>query len=162
MWSPFPSVPEEPADQTVSMPVSRPVGVHGRLLHLPGYAHELTQRADNRHLLERIAERDGSPPVVIASDDLLDRPEDTTRAYCAAVGIPFLAEALSWEEGERPEVGWYGEGTGPWHDDLRASTGISRPTTEYPPIDDDPRLVEMLERSTPHYEALLAHRVVVG
>ena len=162
VWSPLPSVPGEPADQTVSMPVSRPVGVHGRLLHLPGYAHELTQRADNRHLLERIAERDGSPPVVIASDDLLDRPEDTTRAYCAAVGIPFLAEALSWEEGERPEVGWYGEGTGPWHDDLRASTGISRPTTEHPPIDDDPRLVEMLERSTPYYEALLAHRVVVG
>ena len=103
-----------------------------------------------------------APSVVIASDDLLDRPEDTIRAYCAAVGIPFLAEALSWEAGERPEVGWYGEGTGPWHDDLRASTGISRPTTEYPPLDGDQRLVEMLERSTPHYEALLAHRVVVG
>ncbi|MDG2161324.1 MAG: hypothetical protein P8K65_08040 [Acidimicrobiales bacterium] len=32
------------------------VGVHGRLLHLPGYAHELTQRADNLHLLEEVAE----------------------------------------------------------------------------------------------------------
>ena len=90
-----------------------------------------------------------APPVVIASDDLLNRPEDTIRAYCAALGIPFLAEALSWEACERPEVGWYGEGTGPWHDDLRASTGISRPTTEYPPLDGDQRLVEMLERSTP-------------
>ena len=95
------------------------------------------------------------PPVVIASDDLLDLPEDTTRAYCAAVSIPFLAEALSWEAGERPEVGWYGEGAEPWHDDLRA-------TTEYSPLDCDQRLVELLERSTPHYEALLAHRVVVG
>ncbi|MEM9201249.1 MAG: hypothetical protein AAGC53_06300 [Actinomycetota bacterium] len=28
------------------------VGVHGRLLHAPVYAHELTQRADNFHLLE--------------------------------------------------------------------------------------------------------------
>lgn len=28
------------------------VGVHGRLLHAPGYAHELSQRADNFHLLE--------------------------------------------------------------------------------------------------------------
>ena len=96
-----------------------------------------------------------APPVVIPSDDLLDLPEDTTRAYCAAVGIPFLAEALSWEAGERPEVGWYGEGAEPWHDDLRA-------TTEYSPLDCDQRLVELLERSTPHYEALLAHRVVVG
>ncbi len=28
------------------------VGVHGRMLHLPGYAHELSQRADHFHLLE--------------------------------------------------------------------------------------------------------------
>ena len=30
------------------------VGVHGRLLHAPGYAHELGQRADNFHLLEEV------------------------------------------------------------------------------------------------------------
>jgi len=28
------------------------VGVHGRMLHVPAYAHELTQRVDNFHLLE--------------------------------------------------------------------------------------------------------------
>lgn len=28
------------------------VGVHGRMLHVPDYAHELTQRVDNFHLLE--------------------------------------------------------------------------------------------------------------
>ena len=30
------------------------VGAHGRLLHLPGYAHELSQRAGNLHLLEEV------------------------------------------------------------------------------------------------------------
>ncbi|NND76404.1 MAG: hypothetical protein HKN44_15505 [Ilumatobacter sp.] len=30
------------------------VGVHGRLLHAPGYAHELSQRADNFHLLDDV------------------------------------------------------------------------------------------------------------
>ncbi len=30
------------------------VGVHGRLLHLPQYDHELSQRADNFHLLEDV------------------------------------------------------------------------------------------------------------
>lgn len=30
------------------------VGVHGRMLHLPGYVHELKQRADNFHLLEDV------------------------------------------------------------------------------------------------------------
>jgi hypothetical protein len=136
--------------------------IQGLARHWPDCTYEEVGFESLRRLFDRIAERDGTPPVVIASDDLLNRPEDTIRAYCAAVGIPFLAEALSWEAGERPEVGWYGEGTGPWHDDLRASTGISRPTTEYPPLEGDQRLVEMLERSTPHYEALLAHRVVVG
>ncbi len=32
------------------------VGVHGRMLHLPGYAHELTQRSQNIHLLEEYVE----------------------------------------------------------------------------------------------------------
>lgn len=32
----------------------RSVGVHGRLLHAPGYAHELKQRAANFHLLEDV------------------------------------------------------------------------------------------------------------
>ena len=30
------------------------VGVHGRMLHVPVYAHELGQRADNFHLLEEV------------------------------------------------------------------------------------------------------------
>ena len=30
------------------------VGVHGRLLHAPAYRHELSQRADNFHLLEEV------------------------------------------------------------------------------------------------------------
>jgi hypothetical protein len=38
----------------------------------------------------------GTTPAVIDSDDLLDRPSDTVRAYCSAVGIPFVPEALSW------------------------------------------------------------------
>ena len=32
------------------------VGVHGRMLHLPGYEHELKQRTDNFHLLEEFVE----------------------------------------------------------------------------------------------------------
>ncbi len=32
------------------------VGVHGRMLHARGYAHELSQRVDNFHLLEEVVE----------------------------------------------------------------------------------------------------------
>lgn len=31
------------------------VGVHGRMLHVPQYTHQLTQRRDNFHLLEEVA-----------------------------------------------------------------------------------------------------------
>lgn len=34
----------------------RTVGVHGRLLHLPVYGHELEQRKDNFHLLEEVVQ----------------------------------------------------------------------------------------------------------
>lgn len=32
------------------------VGVHGRMLHVPGYTHQLSQRIDNFHLLEEFVE----------------------------------------------------------------------------------------------------------
>ncbi len=32
------------------------VGAHGRMLHVPEYAHELTQRVDNFHLLEEVVQ----------------------------------------------------------------------------------------------------------
>ena len=112
-------------------------------------------------LFDRITERTGSNPPVLASDDLVDHPEEAVRAFCAAVGIPFIEESLSWEEGSRHEVSWYGKGTGPWHGNLRDSTGISKSTTVYPPLEDTPRLVELYERSLPHYETLMAHRLDV-
>jgi hypothetical protein len=39
----------------------------------------------------------GHRPVVIDSDDLVARPAATMAAYCAAVELPFIPEALTWE-----------------------------------------------------------------
>lgn len=133
--------------------------IQGLAKHWPDCTYDEVGFESLHRLFERIADRDGRPPPVMASADLLEDPAGTTAAFCAAVGIPFLADALRWEEGDRSEVSWYGEGTGPWHDNLRASTGIQKPTTQYPPIEDDPRLVEFHERSVPLYEAMLAHTI---
>ena len=62
------------------------------------------------------------------------------------------------DAGDRSEVSWYGEGTGPWHDTLRESTGIQRPKTEYPPLEDNQRLFEMYERALPLFNDLYEHR----
>ncbi|MGD9483576.1 sulfotransferase family protein [Streptomyces sp. TRM70308] len=64
----------------------------------------------------------GSTPVVIDSDDLLDRPEDTLRAYCAAVGIDFRPDALNWAPGMRSE--W--QSTSKWHRSTSETTGFTR------------------------------------
>ncbi|NNC78960.1 MAG: hypothetical protein HKN94_02295, partial [Acidimicrobiales bacterium] len=47
--------------------------------------------------------------------------------------------------------------TGPWHDQLRQSTGIVKPKTDYAPLEDSPRLLEFYERSLPFFNDLLAH-----
>lgn len=64
----------------------------------------------------------GSTPVVIDSDDLLDRPAETVRAYCAAVGMDFRPDALNWAPGMRSE--W--QSTGKWHKSTSETTGFRR------------------------------------
>ena len=73
-----------------------------------------------------------------------------------------MPEALEWEAGERKEVSWYGEGTGPWHDSLRQSTGIKPQKTSYPPLEDNPRLMDLYQRALPYYEHLLAHKLKIN
>ena len=50
-----------------------------------------------------VAQATGRAPVVIDSADLVRRPADTVRAYCAAAGIGFRPEALRWQPSDRPE-----------------------------------------------------------
>ncbi|NIS17402.1 MAG: sulfotransferase family protein, partial [candidate division Zixibacteria bacterium] len=48
-------------------------------------------------LFEKVAEVTGQTPVLIDADELEDDPEGITRAYCEAVGIPFIKDSLSWD-----------------------------------------------------------------
>lgn len=128
--------------------------VQGMAKHWPDCTWDEVGFESLHRLFHRIADRDGQAPPVMMSDALLDRPVATAEAYCNAVGIEFRPEALEWEAGDRSSVSWYGEGSGPWHDNLRASTGIQRPKTAYPPLDDTPRLAELAERARPLYKEL--------
>lgn len=132
--------------------------VQGLAKHWPDCSLEEAGFASLHRLFTRVAD-DGTPPPVMFSGDLLNEPAGTIRAYCAAVGIPFMPEALQWEAGNRSEVSWYGEGTGPWHDTLRQSTGIQQPKTDYPPLDDDPRLFEIYQQCVPLFHELYRHKL---
>lgn len=100
-----------------------------------------------------VREATGATPVVINSDDLLDRPAETVRAYCAAVGIPFLQDALSWEPGMRSE--W--RTTSRWHKSTSETTGFKRRRADGAEVvEADPVLRSYRDYHLPYYEKLHA------
>jgi len=96
---------------------------------------------------------------VIDSDDLLEPPEAITRAFCAAVGIPFIAEALSWEAGGDPSAHSWWDG-GSFHANLAQSTGLVPQQRQYVELENTPtRVQQVYRRMRPHYEHLHRHRL---
>jgi hypothetical protein len=93
----------------------------------------------------------GKPAVVVDSDDLVAKPQETIEAYCAAMGIPFIPEALSWQP--RMEESW--RRTGKWHETASKSSGFMRPDNSHlPDITENPLLVSYLDYHLPFYEKL--------
>ncbi|MGI5403705.1 hypothetical protein ACQEVG_30480 [Streptomyces sp. CA-135486] len=103
-----------------------------------------------------VRELTGTAPVVVNAADLAARPEATIAAYCEAVGIPFLPEALKWSAGEQPEwTTWSG-----WHTDVAASSGFSTPQREYRfTYETRPALREFERYCRPFYEHLDRYRL---
>ncbi|MEM6422637.1 MAG: sulfotransferase family protein [Pseudomonadota bacterium] len=114
--------------------------------------------AEQRALFDRLVARDGRAPPVIDSDDLMEDPHGITAAWCAAVGLPFLPAALSWEPGARDEVSWWDGGS--FHANLRNSDGLKPQPRRYVDIaQTPPRVQEVHARCLPHYQHLRAHRL---
>jgi len=96
--------------------------------------------------------------VVIDSDDLVARPEATMAAYCAAVGLPFDPNALTWQPGERAE--W--RRSARWHTDVSASSGFERHSRVYrDTVENSPDLARIAAHHRPFYEKLYAQRLDV-
>jgi hypothetical protein len=100
----------------------------------------------------------GSRPVVIDSNDLVARPEATMAAYCAAVELPFIPRALTWEPGERPE--W--RRSARWHADVSASSGFEQREPRYTHVETSDELARFAAHHVPFYEQLHAHRLDVA
>ncbi len=114
---------------------------------------------EQRALFDLLTALNGNPPPVIDSDDLLEDPEGVTAAFCAAVGIPYLPEALTWEPGaDTGEYSWWDGGS--FHANLRASTGLRRQKRRYVELDNAPeRVARVVRRMMPHYQHLHTHRI---
>lgn len=104
-------------------------------------------------IFSAVQDATGTTPVVIDSDDLLDRPAETVRAYCAAVGIPFLPDALNWQPGMRSE--W--RTTSRWHRSTSETSGFRREANDGPAkVAADPVLSAYRDHHQPYYEKLRA------
>ena len=129
--------------------------------HWPEFLLEETGFCEQRELFDRLCDRDGIPPVVIDSDDLLENPRGMVEAYCGAVGIPFIEAALTWEPGDRAEVSWYDGGS--WHGNLRESDGLKPQPRRAVDIDDVPeRIREIHDAVLPHFSHLHSFRLSPG
>jgi hypothetical protein len=102
---------------------------------------------------------DGHRPVVIDSDDLVARPAATMAAYCAAVDLPFIPEALTWDPGERPE--W--RRSARWHVGVSASSGFEQGERRYThTVESSDELAQFADHHRPYYEQLHAQRLDVA
>jgi hypothetical protein len=103
-----------------------------------------------------VSDAGGHAAVVIDSDDLVAQPAATMAAYCAAVGLPFIPEALTWEPGERLE--W--RRSARWHVDVSASSGFERHAKRYPhTVETSDELARFAAHHLPFYEQLYAQRI---
>jgi hypothetical protein len=99
----------------------------------------------------------GRAPLVVDAGDLMSRPADTVKAYCAHVGIDFLAHALSWRPSELPEWQRFRY----WHADAAASSGFAEvPRRRNPGAEQHPMLGTYVEYHLPFYQRLHERRVV--
>ncbi|MEM6496427.1 MAG: sulfotransferase family protein [Pseudomonadota bacterium] len=114
---------------------------------------------EQRALFDLLSALQGAPPPVIESDDLLENPHAMTRAFCAAVDIPFIEEALTWEAGGDSSAHSWWDG-GSFHANLAKSTGLVPQQRNYVDHDGTPERVRRVHgRMQPHYARLHAHRI---
>ena len=105
---------------------------------------------------ERVGGITGRTPVVIDAADLAGDPAGALRAYCRALGLPFMPEALEWDTG-LPDK-W--RDVSGWHADLAGSRGIAEPrSSNGPGLDAAPHLRDYYEHHLPFYRKMRAHRL---
>ena len=114
---------------------------------------------EQRALFDLVSALNGKRPPVIDSDDLLEDPHGITAAFCDAVEIPFIPEALTWPAGGDPsEHSWWDGGS--FHANLAQSTGLTPQPRKYIDLEDAPeRVRRVYRRMMPHYQHLFDHHL---
>ena len=95
----------------------------------------------------------GQPVVVLEANRLCDDPSGVVSAWCKAMDLDFVEDALTWKPGMRDDWELWDD----WHHTTSQATGFGELDDPPPaPTEDEPRLLEAYERAVPVYERLVA------
>ncbi len=92
---------------------------------------------EQRALFDLLWALNGTTPPVIDSDDLLEDPDKIVAAFCDAVDIRFIQEAMSWQPSGDPSAHSWWDG-GSFHANLAQSTGLTPQVGCYVEVADAP------------------------
>jgi len=93
--------------------------------------------------------KNGKPPIVIDSDELLKNPESYLKKLCDLLNIPFSEKMLSWKKGGILEDGIWAKH---WYGNVHNSEGFALQKSSSQPL---PKHLEpLLKDALPYYETL--------
>lgn len=103
----------------------------------------------------------GKEPVIVEADDLVRNPDEIVQAYCRAVDIPFIPEALHWDA-TVSHCDWDRIDAGYWHTRLKQTNSFQSDTNtkkDYLSVYDDPYLYGLYKYCLPYYKELYPLRL---
>lgn len=107
-------------------------------------------------LFVRVQEVTQRLPVVVDADELVANPTGIVRAYCEAVGLPFMPQALHWEAGH--QATW--DSWKQWHVDVSQSTELVQRANVYATtVDNSAHLRTYYDYHLPFYQELYQRRM---
>ena len=116
---------------------------------------EIGLEAVSRHF-DTVATFHGTAPLVIDAEDLTRDPAATLRAYCRAIGLPFLEHSLHWDNSAVPKEWTHVAG---WHHDLANSSGLGNVEHASDSQENTPELQALIDYHMPFYEKLRPYRL---
>jgi len=106
-------------------------------------------------LFDRVADKQGVPPPVVDSADILASPRAVLSALCQRIGLEFTEAMLSWKAAPHPDDGVWAPH---WYKSVWASSGFAAPRARNSKVSDAGR--SLVDAALPFYERLAAHRIV--
>lgn len=100
-------------------------------------------------------------PIVIDSDDLLEKPVEYMKKYCKLVNLPWNENMITWEPGIVPS-GW--EEWDGWHNDAINSSGLVKRTIithRYQKELEIPCVKKAIELSLPAYNEIIKYKIKI-